>query len=386
MYLELIDSRALEWMDKVCDAPDLTSNAERIRFLTKKLQPYGFYLIGSGTNRVVYCLKGTKGENGEDICFKVALDSRGKKDNLQAYNIYIEAPSTIINKKYLIEVYELTDDCLVAVERKVDLVMDMYTAKIKKKDREKMFKELDEVYLLDDAAPYANCGVVKEYNSAGEEVQRVCMIDYANFVKKKDLHLFCTSDECEGIEDESTYLVYNSSLTGMVCPRCNKTYSFADIKGTGKSEYSDREAMVEFMGSVKNITKNPNVSRKYEDINDDIMEEIEEIYSTGLMFTDRLDYIKNDPYRDMQDSYDELMDDISASIQEDEEKEFDEQERIESISRHQFAESRRMSNTEVLAEIREYQLDNMIDDEEDASDEEDNDPFNQLYNNTRIGF
>lgn len=384
MYLEMIDDGAMEWIEKVCDAPDLTSNAERIRFLTKKLAQYGFYLIGSGTNRVVYCLHGTKTDEG-DICFKIALDSRGRKDNLQAYNLYAEAPAPIIEKKYFIEVFELSDDCLVAVERKVDHVMDMYTAKLKKTDREKMFRDLDEFYLLDDASPYANCGVVIEHDDSGKEIQRVCMIDYANFVKKENLHLFCTSDECDGIEDESTYLVYNSSLTGMVCPRCNKTYSFADIKGTGKSEYTDREAMMEFMGTVQNIQKNPKLARREGDINDIILDEIHDIYQTGLMFYDRVRLEKEDPYDSIGDSYEELMSDISESVKEQEEKDYNEFVKSEQQSKSQFANNRRMSDTEIMADIREMQIDSVLEDSGDDNSVEE-DIFTSTFNSKLNGF
>ena len=384
MYLEMIDDGAMEWIEKVCDAPDLTSNAERIRFLTKKLAQYGFYLIGSGTNRVVYCLHGTKTDEG-DICFKIALDSRGRKDNLQEYNLYAEAPAPIIEKKYFIEVFELSDDCLVAVERKVDHVMDMYTAKLKKTDREKMFRDLDEFYLLDDASPYANCGVVIEHDDSGKEIQRVCMIDYANFVKKENLHLFCTSDECDGIEDESTYLVYNSSLTGMVCPRCNKTYSFADIKGTGKSEYTDREAMMEFMGTVQNIQKNPKLVRREGDINDIILDEIHDIYQTGLMFSDRVRLEKEDPYDSIGDSYEELMSDISESVKEQEEKDYNEFVKSEQQSKSQFANNRRMSDTEIMADIREMQIDSVLEDSGDDNSVEE-DIFTSTFNSKLNGF
>lgn len=368
MYLELISDEAMEWIDKVCDAPDLVSNAERIRFLTQKLSKYGFYLIGSGTNRVVYCLRGTKNDDG-DICFKIALDSRGRKDNLQEYNIFAEAPSSIIDKKYFIEVYELSDDCLVAVERKADLVMDMYTAKVKKMDREKMFRDLDEFYILDDASPYANCGVVIEHNAMGEEVQRVCMIDYANFARKENLHLFCTSDECIGIEDESTYLVYNSSLTGMVCPRCNTTYSFADIKGTGKSEYTDREAMLEFLGS-KSIKKNPKIVKR-DDSEDFLMDEIRNIYRTGMLFQDRVGYSKEDPMDSITDSFNEVLQDLADAEKEKEEQE--EEEEFE--SKTQFLNHRRISDDEILADIKEARIDAMLRDEDE---EEEDDPFDYI--------
>lgn len=381
MYLEMIHEEAMEWIEKVCDAPDLTSNADRIRFLTKKLSQYGFYLIGSGTNRVVYCLNGTKTDEG-DICFKIALDSRGKKDNLLAYNIYSEAPTPIIEKKYLVEVFELSDDCLVAVERKVDHVMDMYTAKLKKTDREKMFRDLDEYYLLDDAAPYANCGVVVDHDSTGKEIQRVCMIDYANFVKKDKLHLFCTSDECIGIDDESTYLVYNSSLTGMVCPRCNTTYSFADIKGTGKTEYSDKEATMDFMGVTKNIQKNPR--KKIGDINDDILDEIEEVYRTGMMFFDRVKLEKEDPYDAITDSYEELMEDINKSVKEQEEREEKEYIISENQTKSQFINHRRMSDAELMADMLEMQIDNSLSNEEENK-EDDEDIFTKTFNSKRYG-
>ena len=386
MYLELINDEAMEWIQKVCDAPDLTSNAERIRFLTKKLSQYGFYLIGSGTNRVVYCLHGTKTDEG-DICFKIALDSRGRKDNLQAYNLYAEAPAPIIEKKYFIEVFELSDDCLVAVERKVDHVMDMYTAKLKKTDREKMFRDLDEFYLLDDASPYANCGVVIEHDHTGKEIQRVCMIDYANFVKKEHLHLFCTSDECDGIEDESTYLVYNSSLTGMVCPRCNKTYSFADIKGTGKSEYTDREAMMDFMGTVQNIQKNPKLFKRDYDIEDEILDEIQDIYKTGMLFTDRVRLEKEDPYDAIEDSFEELMEDITKSVKEKEDKDYDDFLKSEHETKSQFVNNRRMSDTEIMADIREMQIDSALEDDvtEDNNSEEE-DIFTRVYNEKKNGY
>ena len=171
----------------------------------------------------------------------------------------------------------------------------------------------------------------------------------------------------------------------MVCPRCNKTYSFADIKGTGKSEYTDREAMMEFMGTVQNIQKNPKLARREGDINDIILDEIHDIYQTGLMFSDRVRLEKEDPYDSIGDSYEELMSDISESVKEQEEKDYNEFVKSEQQSKSQFANNRRMSDTEILADIREMQIDSVLEDSGDDNSVEE-DIFTSTFNSKLNGF
>lgn len=248
MYLDLISGELHEWIRKVNAAPDFPDNIARTQYLSKIMAKYGFTLVGSGTNRAVYKHHDTYNEaTNSDVVFKIALDSRGILDNEREHDLYVEAPAYVIEKNYFIEVFEKSDDDLVLVSRAAHKVMDVYDEKAYRPTLiNTMFTELDEDYLLDDMDT-TNLGLIEIVKYDGSTEVRVTIIDSANLEPKENLHLFCTSRSCEGIDNEDTYLIYTSDMKQMICPRCGAHYTFADIKKT-KTGASDFEVQKAFMG------------------------------------------------------------------------------------------------------------------------------------------
>ncbi|MGL5189917.1 MAG: hypothetical protein ACRC7S_09765, partial [Cetobacterium sp.] len=248
MYLDLISGELHEWIRKVNAAPDFPDNIARTQYLSKIMIKYGFHLVGSGTNRAVYKHHETYDESTNlDVVFKIALDSRGVLDNEREHDLFVEAPAYVIENDYFIEVFEKSDDDLVLVSRAAHKVMDVYDEKVYRPTLiNKMFTDLDEDYLLDDMDT-TNLGLIEKIKYDGTTEVRVTIIDSANLELKENLHLFCTSRSCEGIDNEDTYLIYTSDMKNMICPRCGAHYTFADIKKT-KTGASDFEVHKAFVG------------------------------------------------------------------------------------------------------------------------------------------
>lgn len=254
MFLEVVPFEVEDMIRKVSSAPDFKDNIERIRYLNKYMAQFGFVPAGSGTNRTVFKHPDTKYmADGYDVVFKIALDSRGVKDNGLEHDIFFEAPSDIIEKGYLIEVFEKSDNDLILVSREADLVMTLNTYCTFMKKIHEMFSDMDEYYLLDDMDP-ANLAVMKYENPDGSIEDRVTIIDSANIVKKDKLHLFCTSNECVGMDNEETYLTYTRDMKQMFCPRCGAHYTFADIKGT--EEMTEEDVYKAFAGRTNGVQRN----------------------------------------------------------------------------------------------------------------------------------
>ncbi|MGL6099464.1 MAG: hypothetical protein ACRC0G_07550 [Fusobacteriaceae bacterium] len=182
---------------------------------------------------------------GFDVVFKIALDSRGLKDNMLEFDLFFDAPATVIENGYLIEVFEKSENDLILVSREADLVMDIYTSKKFKNQIHRMFSLMDKYYLLDDMDP-ANLAVVYAEHYDGSRIERVTIIDSANLVKKGKLDMFCTSEDCVENRSADTYLEYTQDMKRMFCRRCGTHYTFADIKGT--EQMTDADAAILFTG------------------------------------------------------------------------------------------------------------------------------------------
>ena len=204
---EVFGANLISKISEISGSYQITSNNDRIDAILDVIEDYGFEEIGSGTNRTCVYNK----DFGEDICFKIAIDGRGERDN----NLETFLCRDEILKPYVPEVYDNTG--LILAQRRLK---DMTKKKFKKhKDEcEEIIHYLSKYFLIDDAGPLV-------WNNWGlDENNNPKIIDYAYFTRLDNLiNIRCK--KCGG------KLLYDKNLTFMKCKKCGRRHTFAELKG-----------------------------------------------------------------------------------------------------------------------------------------------------------
>ena len=203
---ELFGPKLIERLSEISGSYEITDNNERIHYMLKELDEYGFEEVGSGTNRLCIVNK----PYNDKICFKIALDGRGERDNnLETYLCKDE-----ILKPY---VPKILDNTTLICAQQLYGHMSKKKFKKHKKTCEDIILYLAKYFLIDDAGPLV-------WNNWALENDEPKIIDFAYFTRLDNLiRMRCA--KCGG------KLLYDKNLLYMECRKCGKRHTFAELKG-----------------------------------------------------------------------------------------------------------------------------------------------------------
>lgn len=188
-------------------------NNQKCVFVRDLLKENGipFEGLGPGTNRYAINMQSTVGM----VAVKIALDSDGMIDNRREFLYGKELYPDVC------KVYECVPDGLIAVFEYVR-PFEMAEMETHEKEIREILSHISMVYMVGDVGldkkNYTNWGI--RMVNGGEEI---CMLDFA-YIYKISYKLFVCS--CDG----STLVNYDDHYVGLVCPRCGRKYTFANIR------------------------------------------------------------------------------------------------------------------------------------------------------------
>ena len=168
-----------------------------------------YYPIGSGTNRYAALIDG--------YIFKFALDADGMIDNKREFKYCLPM------QPYVIKTYEVLPDGLIAVCEYVELMTidEFNDSRVRSKMR-KILDDIGDSYFIGDigidAKNYTNWGWRKN------TTRDLVILDYAYIYSTGFKTFRCTNCDAKPI------LFYDDNYTSLICPECNKVYSFATIR------------------------------------------------------------------------------------------------------------------------------------------------------------
>jgi len=201
--MEHFEAPSMKDIFKVCDNSVVSDNNEKVNMILNLLQQYkkDFIELGSGTNRLSILM--------DNYVFKIALDKWGMRDNANEFAMSHEL------QPYVIKTYETND--LIAVCEYVTLISREEFIE-RKPEIQKILAILAEGYLLGDVGTvpknFCNWG----YRDNGELV----ILDFAYIYRVRGDEVLCSSD--------GTILEYDENFYNLRCPKCNRKYSFMDVR------------------------------------------------------------------------------------------------------------------------------------------------------------
>ena len=207
---EVFSPEIITDLSEISGSFEITNNNKRADEMMLILKTEGFKELGCGTNRLCVVNKAYD----EKLCFLIALDKRGERDNNnEAYLTRDE-----ILKPHIAKVKDNTS-LICAQERFKKMTPKRF--KKRREEYDKLIRELSKYFLIDDAGPLV-------WNNLGidEETDEIKFIDYAYFCRIENL-LKIKCDKCGGD------LLYDKNLLYMKCDnkKCGKHFTFAQLKG-----------------------------------------------------------------------------------------------------------------------------------------------------------
>lgn len=194
-------------LDRLSRKYDIDNNtkSEQIDAL---LEEYNvpFTTLGNGTNRYGILIDG--------YVFKIALDKAGKIDNKREFKYSIRM------QPYVIKVYETNKEGLLMVCEYVTIfsLADFYD---NQEQMREILADISKSYMIGDM------GVTSEnyYNWGFRSNGSICILDFAYIYALSYKTFTC---ECS----DEAMLEYDANYVNLICPRCNKKYTFSDIRRT----------------------------------------------------------------------------------------------------------------------------------------------------------
>lgn len=246
--------------------------------------------IGPGTNRYTALIDG--------YIVKFCLDTDGMIDNLREFKY------SMILQPYVLMVYEVLPDGLLMVCEYMELMTrDDFNEPDVRGEMRKILGTIATQYFIGDVGldskNYTNWGFRKNTN------RDLVILDFAYCYSLSFKSFMC---HCSN----NAMLYYNDNYTGLICPKCKKSYDFSDIRRTISRDDQRREiGDVRKIGYVlhserelhdfdsnkswrpeeeKKKRKNPFKSFKSEELPDynkqDVFDEEEETIDDDLMWDD----------------------------------------------------------------------------------------------------
>jgi hypothetical protein len=269
--LRAIPSETIMALYNIYEDYTLTDCNEKANLIAQVMEPLGFVEIGCGTNRVVF--------RKHNYIYKVALDRRGRQDNINEYQICVEMPQ-IFYKVY--EIGGLKDvGGLMLVGEYAELISEAYF--IEHKNQIKKILELaSHSFIMDDVGlttkNFCNWGL--RYNPDGTE--SLIIIDNAYFYPIKNAQTITC--QCGG------KIVPSSDYTYYVCKNsaCAMHYSVPELLNMSGYDYSgfNDEAikMLNPDGSSSFVKISGNNSNSYSTIDETEAEELFDSYQPATTF------------------------------------------------------------------------------------------------------
>lgn len=211
------------------------SNNEKGILIKNYLRENGipFSPLGTGTNRI--------GIQIEGYAVKIALDEDGMIDNRR------EMLYSKVLQPYVVKVYECTPSGLLAVSEYVTYFnMEDYTRY--KSEMYEILSDISNNFLIGDCGittkNFANWGKRRSDNS-------ICILDFAYIYDVKFNVFTCSCDD-------TTYLQYDDNFVNLICPKCNKKYTFGNIR-----KRITRKAQEEEIGDIRRLSYNIKEDREH---------------------------------------------------------------------------------------------------------------------------
>jgi len=211
MTKKMIRSRILEHFKKdllidlynVCKSIDISDNNYKTDMMIAVLNKHelDYVELGPGTNRLAILI--------DNYVFKIALDKWGIQDNLNEFTMSDEL------QPYVIKVYE-TNELILACEYITVISKEEFIEQ--KENLQAILAILAESYLLGDVGTvprnYLNWG----YRDNGDLV----ILDFAYIYRINGDELLCSA--C------GQFVEYDTNFHDLKCPKCNKKYTFIDLR------------------------------------------------------------------------------------------------------------------------------------------------------------
>lgn len=177
-------------------------NEEVENLLNKFKVPYE--ILGTGTNRTGILIDG--------YAVKIALDRLGKMDNRREFKY------TARLQPYVVKVYESNRQGLIAVTEYVTIfsIDDYYDKQLEMRD---ILKEISSNFLVGDIGITSNNFVNWGIRNDGS----ICILDFAYIYALSYKSFGCTCDD-------GVLLEYDRDFVNLVCPSCNKKFTFGQIR------------------------------------------------------------------------------------------------------------------------------------------------------------
>lgn len=211
LIYSVFNEAAIEAIEEVVHST-INDNSVRQNKIKDIMRSLGFRMFRTGTNRIT----GYHPSN-DTVVYKVAIDIMGVKDN----NSDVPLSQDVHLAQDITSIYECLDGIVLVAERvkqfESKAEMEPYRDAILR-----TIMRVQEKYLPDDIGEeqFMNYGLSLLYN-------RPVILDFAYLVLLEDLDLTCDG---RGDNNCGTDLVYNSSISELVCPRCGKSFTFYEIK------------------------------------------------------------------------------------------------------------------------------------------------------------
>ena len=199
---------------------------EILEFANNKEVDHLMEMVGCGTNRVAFRCK--------DFIVKIALDDLGEIDNMK---------EMVYSKRlqpYATKVYEVSHTGLISVQEYVR-VLDLSEFDERRADMLEILEDIQKSYLFGDIG--ANTKNISNWG-VRRDTDELCILDFA-YIYKVDSSKFECFEGCKcGENGDPAYLRYDASYTNLVCPVCNKRYTFQDFKNIdGDAETLEMETI-----------------------------------------------------------------------------------------------------------------------------------------------
>jgi len=279
---KIIRSRILEYFNKqllvdlynVCKSVKISDNNQKTNIMIEVLNKHklDYVELGPGTNRFAILI--------DNYVFKIALDKWGIQDNLNEFTMSDEL------QPYVIKVYE-TNELILACEYITVISKEEFIEQ--KGNLQSILSILAESYLLGDVGTvprnYLNWG----YRDNGDLV----ILDFAYIYRINGDELLCSV--CNQFVD------YDNNFHDLKCPKCNKKYTFIDLRKKISMEIERNENYIAKQMAYK-------LTKPLMEVESDSKEEV--ISNIQKEETNMKKDIHNFDYDEANDKYLEALDSI----------------------------------------------------------------------------
>ena len=205
---------AIMELHKIAENIKLQANPKRkYKMIDDILKPFGFKLLASGTNRVVY-----KHLEDQRIVIKVAIDSVGMRDNPNEFR------NQQLLKPFVTKCFEISPCGTVGLFERVQPITSKYEFQSIAEDVFLLLSKLIGKYILDDVGSnfFLNYGLREGFGPV--------LLDFSYMYELDGNKLLCnaidykTGNYCLGDID------YDDGFNRLICTKCGKEYLATELQ------------------------------------------------------------------------------------------------------------------------------------------------------------